>query len=128
MRRAHVLVEGQTEETIVRDLIKPYVQERGTSLTYSILATKRPAGGGKFRGGVSRWSKIEREITLLLRDKSLDLLTTMIDYYGFPPDSPGMEDRPSGDARLRVAHVERSIRAVVARCPHARDWLESLVG
>jgi len=33
----------------------------------------------------------------------------MIDYYGFPADAPGMSDRPSGPASLRVSHVEQRI-------------------
>jgi hypothetical protein len=41
-------------------------------------------------------------LQLLLRDSSTTVLTTMLDYYAFPGDAPGMADRPHGrlvDAR-----------------------------
>jgi hypothetical protein len=82
-------------------------------LTYSILATNRPVGVGKHRGGVSTWSKIAKEVAALLGDTSLDIVTTMIDYYGFPADAPGMGDRPAGDPYERVAHVEAAMAAAV---------------
>jgi hypothetical protein len=55
---------------------------------------------------VSRWAKIVRDVERLLGDSSLDVLTTMIDYYGLPADSPGMKDRPAAGPYVRVAHVE----------------------
>ena len=36
-------------------------------VTRSVLTTKRPAGGPAFKGGVSSWPKLERELRLLLR-------------------------------------------------------------
>jgi hypothetical protein len=115
-------VEGQTEEAVVRDVLEPYLAARGGSVSTSILATKRPASGGKHRGGVSTWAKIRREVDLLLRDSSLDVLTTMIDYYGLPGDSPGMADRPAGDPYEQVAHVEGAIAAAVGS-PRLRPHL-----
>lgn len=53
---------------------------------------------------------MEREISRLLRDSSLDVLTTLFDYYAFPPEAPGMSTRPgSSSAIQRVAHVERAM-------------------
>lgn len=112
-RRLHLLVEGQTEEIVVGDVIQPYLDSTGWLVTTSILATKRPAGGPKHRGGVTSWAKLEREIRLLLRDTSLDVLTTLIDYYAFPSDAPGMATRPAGDAGERVEHVERAMAAAI---------------
>lgn len=109
MRRLHLLCEGQTEETVVRDVITPYLQETGIVTTHSILKTKRPAGGPAHKGGLSSWSKIFEEIRLLSRDSSTDLLTTLFDYYGLPADVPGMATRPSGTPQDRVTHVERAM-------------------
>lgn len=114
MKRLHVLVEGQTEETVVLDELRPHLLSRGVWTDYSILATKRTAAGGKHRGGVSSWAKIEREIRALLGNSALDVLTTMIDYYGMPADAPGMADRPTADAPTRIAHVERAMEAAIA--------------
>ncbi|WP_033338577.1 DUF4276 family protein [Catenuloplanes japonicus] len=108
--RLHLLVEGQTEEAVARNVIEPYLGMAGWHVTTSILATKRPAAGGKFRGGVTSWEKFEKEVRLLLAS-GFDVLTTLVDYYAFPESAPGMRDRPNGDAYARVSHVERALDA-----------------
>ncbi len=110
-RRLHLLVEGQTEEIVVNQVLEPYLAERGWSVSKSLFTTKRPGGGPNHKGGITGWSRLKREIQLLLRDSSLDVLTTLIDYYAFPDSSPGMADRPHGDAYTRVAHVEKALCA-----------------
>ena len=46
-----------------------------------------PPGGPAFKGGLSRWPKLERELRLLLHNSSTTVLTTMFDYYAFPADA-----------------------------------------
>ena len=59
------------------------------------------------RGGLSKWAKLEREIRKLLSGSHFQVLTTIIDYYGIPADTPGMSDRPPGGTAIeRVSHVE----------------------
>ena len=111
MKRLHLLVEGQTEETLADRVFRPYLEESGWTVSTSILTTKRLASGANAHGGVSKWQKIEKEIRLLTRSR---FLTTMLDYYGFPSDGPGMRDRPAGDAYRRVAHVETAMRDAIA--------------
>ncbi|MDA0631887.1 DUF4276 family protein [Nonomuraea sp. MCN248] len=115
MRRVHILCEGQSEETVVREVIEPYLCSSDVYLTWSIFTTKRPAGGPSFRGGVSTWAKLATEIRLLLADSSITVLTTMLDYYGLPSDVPGMATRPSGSPYNRVTHVERAIADTIDR-------------
>jgi hypothetical protein len=113
MRKLHILVEGQTEEVVVNDVIVPYLSSDDLYVTTSILTTKRPAGSPEYKGGVISWGKISREIQLLLGDTSTTVLTTLIDYYGFPGDAPGMTTRPKGSPYDRVEHVERAIAEAV---------------
>lgn len=56
---------------------------------------------------------MEKELRLLLGDSSIDVLTTIIDYYGFAVDAPGMADRPSAGPQQRVRHVENAVKAAV---------------
>lgn len=112
-RRLHLLVEGQTEEVVVRDVFEPYLDSMGWLVSSSILTTKRPAGGPNHHGGVTSWAKLKHEIRLLLRDTSLDVLTTLIDYYAFPSDAPGMATRPPGDSVGRAEHVECAMAAAI---------------
>jgi Domain of unknown function (DUF4276) len=105
----HILCEGQTEEIIVREVIAPHFTSADSYVTHSILTTKRPAGGPSFKGGVSKWPKLDSELRRLLRDSSTTVLTTMLDYYAFPADAPGMATRPGGSPYDRVRHVESAL-------------------
>jgi hypothetical protein len=123
MRYLHILCEGQTEEVVARDVMVPYFDPVSVQVTYSIFTTKRPAGGPAFKGGLSRWPKLERELRLKLHDSSTTVLTTMFDYYAFPADAPGMADRPRGSPYDRVRHVE----AALAKAIGSRRFVPNLV-
>ncbi|SDG28599.1 protein of unknown function [Sinosporangium album] len=123
MRRLHILCEGQTEESIAREVISPYFMNSTIYVTWSVHTTKRPAGGPSYKGGLSTWKKLVTEIRLLLQDPSITLLSTLFDYYGLPSDVPGMRTRPIGSPYDRVAHVERAMAEAV----HDRRFLPHLV-
>lgn len=109
-----VLVEGQTEEIMVRDFLGPALQPEGIHLVSTILQTKRRAGGPPGRGGVSKWAKIENDLRLRLASTPHWVaVTTLLDYYGLPADTPGMSNRPGGSAAQQVQHVERSMGEAV---------------
>jgi Domain of unknown function (DUF4276) len=107
--RALIAVEGQTEETFVRDILAPHLETFRVYAQSVVITTKRPASGGKFRGGVSAWAAIRREITQLLRDTSAAAVTTMIDLYGLPQDCPGIDVSRLSAAHHKVALVEAAI-------------------
>jgi Domain of unknown function (DUF4276) len=109
VRHLHILCEGQTEEMLASDVLEPHFVGTHAYVTWSVLTTKRPAGGPAFKGGVSAWPKLEREVRLLLRDSSTTVLTTLLDYYAFPPEAPGMAGRPHGSPHDRVRHVESAL-------------------
>ena len=113
MRRLHILVEGQTEEAVARDAVQPYLSNTDVWVSYSIHKTKRPAAQPAYKGGISNWSKLDRELRLLLRDSSITVLTTLIDYYAFPANAPGMTDRPYGSSYERVMHVEHALAEAI---------------
>lgn len=108
MKRCLILVEGQTEERFVKDVLTPYYAEKNIFITPTILTTKVVKDGANFKGGVTRYIKIKNDLSKLLNDSSV-LVTTLIDYYGLPTDTPGMGDRPMGSAVERVTHVENAI-------------------
>ncbi len=113
-RRLHLLVEGQTEEIVVNNVLEPYLRDRGWSVSVSIVTTKRTAAGSHHRGGIGSWGKLEREIRLLLRNSDLRVLTTLFDFYAFPGDSPGMDTPPASDPYEGVAHVESAMAQAIA--------------
>lgn len=113
MRHLHILCEGQTEEMIASDVLQSHFATAHAYVTWSVLTTKRPAGGPAFKGGVSTWPKLERELRLFLRDSSVTVLTTLLDYYAFPPEAPGMANRPHGSPHDRVRHVESALAKAI---------------
>jgi hypothetical protein len=98
---------------IASDVLESHFSGEDAYVTWSVLTTKRPAGGPTFKGGVSTWPKLERELRLLLRDSSTTVLTTLLDYYAFPAEAPGMADRPHGSPYDRIRHVESALAKAV---------------
>jgi len=107
MKRCLILVEGQTEERFVKDVLCPEFEPRDFYLSPTILTTKIVKSGPNFKGGVTSYAKLRADLDKLLRSGAV--VTTMIDYYGLPSDTPGMSDRPIGRAIDRVKHVENAI-------------------
>lgn len=112
MKRVHVLAEGQTEETFLRDVLAQHLLNFDVYLTPIIVSTKRVKSGMKFKGGVTSYRRLKRELQLLLGDRGAETVTTMIDYYGLPDDFPGVDTRPvTASCYKRVAHLEEALMA-----------------
>lgn len=83
MTRIYILVEGQTEEAFLRELLVPHFAHKGYYLTPIIVSTS-PG----YKGGVVSYAKIKPQIMrLCLRDKNA-YVSTMFDLYALPPDFP----------------------------------------
>lgn len=87
MTRLYLLVEGQTEETFVRELMVPHYASLGLYITPIILTT-RPG----FRGGMSSYAKVKPQITRLCRQDRNAFVSTIVDLYALPDDFPGKSD------------------------------------
>lgn len=112
MRQVYVIAEGQTEEAFIRDTLSAYLEPFGVNLTAVVLKTKRLRSGKAFKGGVTSWTQIQREVRSLLGAAQATGVTTMLDLYGLPPDFPGQPSRPS-QARAAVNHLERCARDAI---------------
>ncbi len=109
-KRALILVEGQTEERFVKDVLGPALFDRELFLHATILVTKRVKDGPNFKGGVTNFAKFKNDAQRLLNSAGGALVTTMLDYYRLPLDFPGMTSRPThGRPIQRVTHVEDAI-------------------
>ena len=104
MSRVLVFVEGQTEETFVRDLLVPYFSRQGIYLT-PILAQTSPG----HKGGVVSYGKVKHQLTRLCRQDQGAYVTTMMDYYGLPNDFPGLAGRVA-DAHEQVMRLELALQ------------------
>lgn len=115
-RYGSILVEGQTEEAFVNDILNPHLNLLGLYLTPILAVTKRLSGGGVHKGGIVSYGKVRFQLEQLLKNANTVVITTMIDYYGLRgKDFPGYEDlhgRLKGRSPYeKVEHLEASLRA-----------------
>ncbi len=109
MKKLFLFVEGQTEERFSKELLLPYLKEKGIFLQPILSTTKIVKDGQNFRGGLGPYTKIRKELCNLLRDTSACAVSTMFDYYGLPKSFPGRSN-PEGDTCFeRAEFVEQAI-------------------
>lgn len=87
MTRVFLLVEGQTEEAFVRELLEPHYTRLGLYL-YPIIVRTSPG----HKGGVVSYAKIKPQLQRLCRQDASAYVTTMFDLYALPKDFPGKTD------------------------------------
>jgi hypothetical protein len=104
MRTLNILVEGQTEQEFVRNLVYPYFLERGISNIRTITIETSPG----FKGGDVRYeARYKSNIKQLLRGQEDLLVTSLIDYYRLRSDFPKFdESRRLGDVLQKVNLIE----------------------
>jgi hypothetical protein len=104
-RKVFMLVEGQTEESFVKNVLSEFMPA-GLFLQPVVVATKRVNSGGKFKGGVPSYAKVKGEVVRLLGDSSAMMVTTMLDYYALPTSFPGRPAPVGTTPEAKVRHVE----------------------
>jgi len=82
MNRVRVLVEGQTEQAFIRDILSPYFDLRQIYLHAVKL---------RRQGGITPYERAKDVITKSLKEDAALICTTMVDFYGMPTDWPGRE-------------------------------------
>jgi len=102
MTRIKIFVEGQTEETFVRDVLEPSFRLQRKWLV-PILAKTSSNG----RGGIVSYGKIKHQVSRLCREDRSAYVTTMIDLYGLPKDFPGRDSAPRGSCFDRACYLEQ---------------------
>lgn len=108
MINLNIIVEGQTEETFVRDVLAPYWGARGIFAVARCVETGRKRGR-IFRGGVRNYEKIRRDIKCWLNQRQDTYCTTMFDFYGLPQNFPGRSSIDAKQqAREKVKYLENA--------------------
>jgi hypothetical protein len=107
MTRIYLLVEGQTEEVFVRELLVPHYARLGLYLTPIIVSTS-PG----YKGGVVRYEKIKPQIWRLCRQDEEAYVTTLFDLYALPQDFPGKDQTAypaSGSGHQKAVFLEAQL-------------------
>lgn len=113
MTRLLVLVEGDSEELFVQNILAPHLAYFGVYARATGVVSKRLANGKKLTGG-NLWSNVQLSLRPLLADSDA-WVTTLLDFYGLPADFPGVSGVAVGHgaARDRVQAVERALLAAM---------------
>ena len=80
MNRVRILVEGQTEQNFVTDILKPYFDSKNIFL-HAVMFSRT--------GGIIGYNKAKKVILSSLKEDAGIICTTMVDFYGMPIDWPG---------------------------------------
>jgi hypothetical protein len=111
--RLLILVEGETEETFVNEVLAPYLLTRGYSRVDAKLM-----GNARLRsqrGGVRGWPEVRSEIVRHLQADKQVFLTTIVDFYGMPGDPnrasawPGRHGASALTVDEKGKHVESAL-------------------
>lgn len=104
--RLHFIVEGQTEETFVRNTLVPHLAGRSIWADARCVQTSR-MHGKKYRGGLSHYAQVRKDITNWTKqDRNPNVrFTTMFDLYALPTDFPGYDAATQSADPLQRADV-----------------------
>ncbi|MBC7855063.1 MAG: DUF4276 family protein [Pirellulaceae bacterium] len=103
MNELVVIVEGETEQTFVRDQLAAHLALQNTTV-WPVLPGRR-----RNRGGITKWEAAQQDIIRTLREGRY--CSTMFDYYALPHDWPGRSKSAALLWNERAAHVEEQIRS-----------------
>lgn len=95
------IVEGQTEQTFVRDQLAGRLGLHGIAI-WAVLPGKT-----RQSGGVRNWQSARRDIIRTLKERRY--CTTMFDFYALPSDWPGRAEAAGMRWSERGEHVEAAV-------------------
>lgn len=109
MKQILILVEGQTEEEFIKQVLNPYLNNYGKHLNPTIINTKIVKGGKNFKGGLDNYGQVKRDLVKLVKSNTLTV-TTFIDFYALPSDFSGYSDDVKVKNSLeRVLYLEQKL-------------------
>ena len=123
MTRVLLLVEGQTEEAFSNLVLRRHLAPLGVFIEKaSLLRTKELPAGKPFKGGVTTYGRMARDVRRLLTDTDA-VVTTLIDYYGLPDDFPSIDEQAEPvSARSKVVALEAAFAGDIGN-PRFRPFL-----
>ena len=98
MKRVFVFCEGPTEETFIKGLVAPSFWTKEITLIPIVCR------------GVSKYSIIKKKLSDLCKNDRSALVTTMLDYYGLPNETPGKNVNHNGNIYRHIEMVEEAIQ------------------
>ena len=94
-----VLVEGPTEQRFVKQILAPYMAERGVFVSPIIL--NKPGE----KGGDVKFARAQNDIGKHLKQRKDTWITILVDYYGIRGDWPGYTESKRQTDHTRKAAI-----------------------
>lgn len=110
--RVHIIVEGETEEAFVNEVLYPHFLACGVFLNAILAPSKRRATARVHRGGGHSFKPALFAIQQKLKEDPTASCTTLFDYYGLPPDFPGLGNPalpPPAQLAQRISFLEQEL-------------------
>lgn len=93
----YIIVEGQTEQTFIRELLGPKLGHSGIYLHPVLI------GKPGHKGGDIRFERAKIDIGNFLKQRPDTFISTMFDFYGIETSWPGRAEIQSSDTALEKA-------------------------
>jgi hypothetical protein len=95
-RTVYVIVEGQTDQQFIKEVLAPFLAMKGVFL-YAALLRKPGESGGDVK-----FDRAQDDIGRFLKQRDDTCVTLMVDYYGIDTDWPGY-----ADSKRQLDHTQK---------------------
>jgi len=121
MTRVHVVVEGPTEESFIKNVLAQTLWTRQVYLTPIILG---PPG---HKGGNTNYARVKKDVVVLLKQDQMAYCSTMLDFYGLGEGFPGLPLPLNLPNIEKVTRIEQAVKAdIVAEVGERRPDIRFL--
>jgi hypothetical protein len=104
MSRVIAVVEGQTEQGFVREVLAPFLGDKNVDITARLV------GKPGHKGGDCRYERAKRDVLALLKQEADTVVTTMFDFYALPDSWPGRREARTTLTAQKAAVVETAVK------------------
>jgi hypothetical protein len=119
--RVQIVVEGQTEESFVSNVLAP------TLWTQQIYLTPILLGVPGHKGGRPSYDRVKKDVLLHLKQDATVYCSTLLDYYGLGPGFPGTPVAGNLPNVAKAIEIERAVKEdICARIPEFRPDIRFL--
>ena len=120
MTRLTIIVEGQTEESFINNILAPSLWAT------DIFATPIILGRAGHKGGNVNYPRVRRDLLLQLKQDRTAYCSTMFDLYCLGSGFPGTPCSRSLTGNQKAEHIEAAVlQDIVAHAPDLRPDLRS---
>ncbi len=111
MTRLNIVVEGQAEETFVREILYHHL------IQFGVFATPRKVfHSASSRGGVSQYSKIHMDVSRWCKQDQGAFVSSFFDLYALPKDFPSRQKAAKeSDVYKKITLLEDGFAASVSK-------------